>query len=267
MYLHVNGSHICQSPMLFALLLHDRRFTILRMVQICIAKCDFWFVWHFSHEIWHEVISRDPALLAKTEMHVLFPNMIPWPINHSHAVREVTQSQPPPSPQSSTTTYTRSHSLVFWSPAHAEHQSSQLQSTLHPVDLRLVCSLPRTVLGSLVRLTCLYSPSSFLTILLSYSSDSPTLIPLVPGLLSFSKPAKTDSHYSPKLSKDWFQYSHLPAIALHNLPSPAFSINLLGINLSVLSCPVCDTCLLWAVFQNSLTWIFYNLFTFILPLK
>ncbi len=162
------------------------------------------FVWHFSHEIWHEVISHDPALLAKTEMHVLFPNMIPWPINNSHAVREVTKSQPPPSPQSSNTTYTRSHSLVFWSPAHAEHQSSQLQSTLHPVDLRLVCSLPRTVLGSLVRLTCLYSPSSFLTILLSYSSDSPTLIPLVPGLLSFSKPAKTDSHYSPKLSKDWF---------------------------------------------------------------
>ncbi len=34
----------------------------LNSLQFCIAKCDFWFVWHFSREIWHKVMSHDPAL-------------------------------------------------------------------------------------------------------------------------------------------------------------------------------------------------------------
>ncbi len=27
---------------------------------------DTWFLWHISHEIWHKVMSYDPALFAKT---------------------------------------------------------------------------------------------------------------------------------------------------------------------------------------------------------
>ncbi len=52
----------------------------LNSLQFCIAKSDFWFVWHFSHEIWLKVLSYDLALIAKTEMLLLYPNMIPWPI-------------------------------------------------------------------------------------------------------------------------------------------------------------------------------------------
>ncbi len=52
-------------------------------LQFCIAKCNFWFVWHFSREIWHKVMSHDPALLAKTEMLLLYPNMLLWPITNS----------------------------------------------------------------------------------------------------------------------------------------------------------------------------------------
>ncbi len=57
----------------------------LKSLQFCIAKCDFWFVWHFSREIWHKVMSHDPALLAKTEILLLYPNMIPWTITNSPA--------------------------------------------------------------------------------------------------------------------------------------------------------------------------------------
>ncbi len=56
------------------------------------------------------------------------------------SVREVMQSQPPPSPQLSATTYTRSHSPVFWSPAPADLQSSHLQKHAAP-------SLPFTTLN------------------------------------------------------------------------------------------------------------------------
>ncbi len=66
-------------------------FTVLNLrwnsLQFCIAKCDFWFVWHFSREIWHKVMSHDPALLAK--MLLLYPNMIPWPITNSPAYCEL----------------------------------------------------------------------------------------------------------------------------------------------------------------------------------
>ncbi len=47
-------------------------FTILRVIVgerpklFAILHCEMWFVWHFSHEIWHKVMSHDPALLAKT---------------------------------------------------------------------------------------------------------------------------------------------------------------------------------------------------------
>ncbi len=63
----------------------------LNSLQFCIAKCDFWFVWHF-HGIWHKVMSHDPALLAKTEMLLLYPNMIPWPITNSPAYCELFQN-------------------------------------------------------------------------------------------------------------------------------------------------------------------------------
>ncbi len=51
-------------------------FTILCMVLgerpkfFAILHCEMWFLicWHFSCEIWHKVMSHDPALLAKTEM-------------------------------------------------------------------------------------------------------------------------------------------------------------------------------------------------------
>ncbi len=64
----------------------------LNSLQFCIAKCDFWFVWHFSHKIWYEVMSHDPALLAKTEMLLLYPNMIHWPITNSPAYCELFQN-------------------------------------------------------------------------------------------------------------------------------------------------------------------------------
>ncbi len=57
-------------------------------LQFCIAKCDFLFVWHFSCEIWHKVMSHDPALLSKTEMLLLYPNVMPWPITNSPAYCE-----------------------------------------------------------------------------------------------------------------------------------------------------------------------------------
>ncbi len=61
-------------------------------LQFCIAKCDFWFVWHFFCEIWRKLMSHDPALLAKTEMLLLFPNMTPWPITNSPAYCEPFQN-------------------------------------------------------------------------------------------------------------------------------------------------------------------------------
>ncbi len=64
----------------------------LNSLQFCIAKCDFWFVWLFSHEIWHKVMSYDPALLAKTEMLLLHPNMTPWPLINSPAYYELFQN-------------------------------------------------------------------------------------------------------------------------------------------------------------------------------
>ncbi len=64
----------------------------LNSLQFCIGKCDFWFVWHFSREIWNKVMSHDPALLAKTEMLLLYQNMIPWPITNSPAYCELFQN-------------------------------------------------------------------------------------------------------------------------------------------------------------------------------
>ncbi len=61
-------------------------FTILCMVL------DFLFVWHFYREIWHKVMSQHPAFLAKTEMLLLYPNMIPWPITNSPAYCELFQN-------------------------------------------------------------------------------------------------------------------------------------------------------------------------------
>ncbi len=61
-------------------------------LQFCIAKCDFLFVWHFSCEIWHKVMSHDPALLSKTEMLLLYPNVMPWPITNSPAYCELFQN-------------------------------------------------------------------------------------------------------------------------------------------------------------------------------
>ncbi len=55
-------------------------------------KGDFLFVWHFSYEIWHNVMSHDPALLAKTEMFLLYPSMTPWHITTSPAYRELFQN-------------------------------------------------------------------------------------------------------------------------------------------------------------------------------
>ncbi len=34
----------------------------LNSLPFCFAKCDFWFVWHFSREICHKVMSHGPAL-------------------------------------------------------------------------------------------------------------------------------------------------------------------------------------------------------------
>ncbi len=63
-----------------------------KFFAICIAKCDFWFAWHFSCEIWHKVMSHDPALLAKSEMLLLYPNMIPLPIIKSPAYWKLFQN-------------------------------------------------------------------------------------------------------------------------------------------------------------------------------
>ncbi len=56
-------------------------------LQFCIAKCYFWFVWHFSREIWHKGMSHD-----KLEMLLLYPNMIPWPITSSPDYCELFQN-------------------------------------------------------------------------------------------------------------------------------------------------------------------------------
>ncbi len=45
----------------------------------------------FSGEIWHKAMSHDPALLAKTEMLLLCPNMIPWPVTNSPICCELLQ--------------------------------------------------------------------------------------------------------------------------------------------------------------------------------
>ncbi len=64
----------------------------LNSLRFCIEKCDFWFVWHFSHEICNKVMSHDPALLAKIKMLLLYPNMIPWPITNSPVNCELFQN-------------------------------------------------------------------------------------------------------------------------------------------------------------------------------
>ncbi len=51
-----------------------------------ILDWEMWFlIWHFSYEIWHKEMSHDPALLAKTEMLLSYPNLITSPITNSPA--------------------------------------------------------------------------------------------------------------------------------------------------------------------------------------
>ncbi len=64
----------------------------LNSLQFCIAKCDFLFVWHFSSKLMHKVMSHDTALLAKTEILLLYPNTIPWLITNSPAYCELFQN-------------------------------------------------------------------------------------------------------------------------------------------------------------------------------
>ncbi len=154
-------------------------------------------------------------------------SIVPTPPPHKMLWREdrlpngdvlsgIHQSQPPPSSQSPALTHTRS-------PAPAAANQLTFISTLHPVHhCPVYRSLPRTVPDSLVLLTCLYLPSSFLPILQCFSCNPPTLLPLILGLLCSIYPANIDCQLSASFLKDWFQYSHSPAIALHDLPSAAF---------------------------------------------
>ncbi len=96
------------SPEVSCLALHVLRFlwnslnlfTILCMVVVkrhkffAILHWEMWFlvIWHLSHEIWHKVMNHDPALLAKTEMLLLYPNMIPWPITNAPTYCELFQN-------------------------------------------------------------------------------------------------------------------------------------------------------------------------------
>ncbi len=58
----------------------------LNSLPFCFAKCDFWFVWHFSREICHKVMSHGPALKCSlytkhdtlTYYHLLFQNGLTW---------------------------------------------------------------------------------------------------------------------------------------------------------------------------------------------
>ncbi len=59
--------------------------------QFCIVKLNFRFVWYFSRAICQKVMSHDSALLAKTEMLLLYPNKIPWPITDSPPYSELFQ--------------------------------------------------------------------------------------------------------------------------------------------------------------------------------
>ncbi len=88
-------------------------------------------------------------------------------------------------------THTRSLSPVYWSPAPAatNHHSFKYHS-ISDTHRPVYGSLPWTVTDSLMLLTCMYLPFDLQTYLQCYSSESSTLIPLVPGPLSTSKPAR-----------------------------------------------------------------------------
>ncbi len=63
----------------------------LNSLQFCIEKLDF-FLCDTSREIWHKVMSHDPALLAKTEMLLLYPNKMHLPMTNSPAYCELFQN-------------------------------------------------------------------------------------------------------------------------------------------------------------------------------
>ncbi len=57
-----------------------------------ILHCEMWFLICLTLLSWNVAQSHDPALLAKTEMLLLYPNMIPWPITNSSAYCELFQN-------------------------------------------------------------------------------------------------------------------------------------------------------------------------------